>query len=540
MTMGDTVPGDAMAPTLGPTGRAVGGGRRGGSTTARIVVVKILLVGAADALAVTGLVTAVEAKAWGYAAVLVVTLVALNVAYLPRRHVPMKYLLPGVFFLAVFALYPVVYTVYASTTNYGTGHVLTKAQAVAQIQSQSVRPVAGATKYDVTPLRGADGTFAGFGLYDPESAQLFLGTQDELTELTDTPQLTVLATTGRTFVDSVGDYTGVKAGQVRGLPGYPSDPESYVMPGESDDAAIAVSGGQAYESTTTRVYDSGEGTITDTATGTVYRESNGQFTAEDGAALNPGFVARIGLSNYREVLDEFRGPFVRVLAWNFAFAVASVVVTFALGLFLAVTFNDARMRGRKFYRSLMIIPYALPAFMTALVWKGMLNQTFGINRWTGVDIPWLTATPWAMCSLILVNMWLGYPYMFLVSTGALQSIPTELREAALVDGATGWKAFRKITFPLLLTSVSPLLVASFAFNFNNFTLVYLVTGGGPREVSKSAGATDILLSWTYRVALDASPQRQALAASLSVMIFVIVAALSAIGFRYTKAYEEVR
>ncbi len=171
------------------------------------------------------MISAIDNEAWGYVAVLIVTFVALNVAYLPRRFVPMKYLLPGVFFLIVFALYPVLYTAYASTTNYGTGHVLTKAQAIDQIQSQSVRPVEGATRYDVTPLEDADGLFAGFALYDPEAEQLFLGTETELTELDlADAQLTTLATTGRTFVESVGDYTGVRAGDVRALPGYPADP----------------------------------------------------------------------------------------------------------------------------------------------------------------------------------------------------------------------------------------------------------------------------------------------------------------------------
>ena len=111
----------------------------------------------------------------------------------------------------------------------------------------------------------------------------------------------------------------------------------------------------------------------------------------------------------------------------------------------------------------------------------MFNETFGINKWLPFHVSWQSSTVVAMLSLILVNMWLGYPYMFLVSTGALQSVPADLKEAAFVDGATGWKAFRKITFPLLLVSVSPLLVASFAFNFNNFTLVYLLTGGIPAQ-----------------------------------------------------------
>jgi arabinogalactan oligomer/maltooligosaccharide transport system permease protein len=506
-------------------------------------MIKIVLLGAVDAVALAGLLIAVDNEAWGYAAVLAVTLVALNVVYLPRRFVPMKYLLPGLFFLAVFALYPVLYTVYASTTNYGTGHVLSEAQAIDQIQSQSVRRVEGATAYDATPMRGDDGTFAGFGLFDPEAEQLFLGTTEGLEELdTADAELQVLTTTGRTFVVRVGDLTGVRPGDVDTLPGFPANAAAYVMPGETEDASIQISGGQAYEARSTRVYDPDAGTITDIDTGIVYTAVEGQFTAADGTTLNPGFTAQVGFDNYREVFSgaQFRGAFPRVLAWNFAFAILSVAVTFAFGLGLAMVLNDERMRGRKVYRSLAIIPYALPAFMTALVWRGMLNRTFGVNRWLGIDIGWLEG-PWiARASLILVNLWLGYPYMFLVCTGALQSIPKDLKEAAYVDGATGRTAFRKVTFPLLLVAVSPLLIASFAFNFNNFTIIYLLTNGGPRLSGESAGATDILLSWSYRIALDGDPQRQGLGAALSVVIFIIVAALSAIGFKYTKAYEEVR
>jgi arabinogalactan oligomer/maltooligosaccharide transport system permease protein len=505
-------------------------------------IAKILLLGLADAIALAGMITAIDKEAWGYATVLGAAFVALNVVYLPRRFIPMKYLLPGLLLLAVFGIYPVLYTAYSSLTNYGTGHVISRSQAIAQIQSQSVAAVAGATHYDVTPLKGPDGAFAGFGLYDPESGQLFLGTDTELTELdASTAQLQTLTTTGRTFVQSVGDYTGVRPGQVRALPGYP-DPATYQMPGETEGAAITISGGQAREATTTRTYDPDSNTITDAATGVVYHEANGFFQADDGTQLSPGFLTNVGFDNYREVFTDssFLSDFLRVFAWTIAFAVLSVVTCFALGLLLAVVFDDEHMRGRKLYRSLIIIPYALPGFMTALVWRGMLNETYGVNRWLPIDVPWLSTTVGAMFSLILVNMWLGYPYMFLISTGALQSIPRDLKEAAYVDGASGFTAFRKITFPLLLVSISPLLIASFAFNFNNFVLVYLLTNGNPRQVSESAGSTDILLSWVYRVALDASPQRQGLAAALSVLIFIIVAAISAFGFSYTKTFEEAR
>jgi arabinogalactan oligomer / maltooligosaccharide transport system permease protein len=506
-------------------------------------VAKIVLVGLADALAITGLVIAWNQEAWGYVAVLAVTLVALNVVYLPRRFVPMKFLLPGFFFLAVFGIYPVIYTAYASTTNYGTGFVLSRTQAIDQIQSQSISRTEGAVAYDVTPLRGPDGSFAGYGLFDPETEDLFLGTTDGLEPLLDeSPELQVLTTTGRTFIVAVGDLVGVRPGEVRALPGYPSDPAAYVMPGLTAASEIRISGGQAVEARATKVYDPVTGTITDTESGVVYSEREGQFVAADDSALLPGFTTSVGFSNYSEVLTgaEFRGDFPRVLVWTIAFSLLSVVGSFAVGLGLAVTFNDRRMRGRKLYRSVLIIPYALPGFMMALVFRGMLNRTFGINRWLGVDIGWLETPALAMLSLVAVNVWLGYPYMFLVTTGALQSIPTDLREAAFVDGATGWTTFRKITLPLLLTSISPLLIASFAFNFNNFTVVYLLTSGGPRSSGQSSGATDLLITWTYRIALDGEPKRQGLAAALSVLIFIIVATLSAIGFKYTKSYEEIR
>ncbi len=505
-------------------------------------IAKIVFLGLADALAITGLVIAWEQEAWGYVAVLLVTLVALNVIYLPRRFVPMKFLLPGLFFLAVFGIYPVLYTAYASTTNYGTGFVLSKSQAIDQIQSQSIRRVEGAVAYDVTPLAGPDGTFAGYGLFDPETEDLFLGTTDGLEPLDEPADLQVLTTTGRTFIVSVGDLEGVRPGDLDTLPGYPADPESYVIPGDSEDSFVGISGGQAFESRSTRFYDPDTGTMTDTETGTVYTARDGEFVAPDGTALRPGFTAGVGFDNYREVLTgtEFRGVFPRVLAWTMAFAVLSVLTTFALGLGLAMVFNERRMRGRKIYRSLLIIPYALPGFMMALVFRGLYNRTFGINKWLGIDVGWLETPALAMFSLILLNLWLGYPYMFLISTGALQSIPTDLKEAAYVDGATGWTTFRKVTFPLLLTAVSPLLIASFAFNFNNFAIVYLLTNGGPRESGETAGATDLLITWTYRIALEGEPKQQGLAAALSVLMFIIVGVLSAIGFRFTKTYEEIR
>ena len=166
--------------------------------------------------------------------------------------------------------------------------------------------------------------------------------------------------------------------------------------------------------------------------------------------------------------------------WTFVFAALTVLLSFALGLLLAVTLDKPGMRLQKLYRSLLVMPYAIPGFLSLLVWQGLLNDDFGVvNRVLHTDIPWLFDGNWAKVSVIMVSLWLTFPYFFLVSLGALQSIPAELKEAARVDGGGAWQVFRKVTLPLLLIVVAPLMIASFAFNFNNFGNIYFLTGGGP-------------------------------------------------------------
>ncbi|MEK7295041.1 MAG: ABC transporter permease subunit, partial [Actinomycetota bacterium] len=173
----------------------------------------------------------------------------------------------------------------------------------------------------------------------------------------------------------------------------------------------------------------------------------------------------------------------------------------------------------------------------------LLNDDFGlINKMLPFNVPWLFDPFWAKVSVIMVSVWLTTPYFMLVCTGALQAIPTELVEAARVDGAGRWQVFRKVTLPLLLVVVTPLLVASFAFNFNNFNNVYLLTGGGPPSDDQGvAGATDILISYTYKLAFDSGKgQDYGLASAISIYIFFIVAAISASGFMRSKALENMK
>ena len=177
----------------------------------------------------------------------------------------------------------------------------------------------------------------------------------------------------------------------------------------------------------------------------------------------------------------------------------------------------------------------------------MFNETYGIiNRFVlpsfGLSpLKWFNDPFWAKTAVLTVNTWLGFPYMMTVSLGALQSIPDELYEAAQIDGAGKWKRFWKITFPLLMTTVSPLLVGSFAFNFNNFVNIYLLTGGGPPlpNTNTPAGATDILISYTYKLAFEGGRgQDFGFASAISMIIFLIVAGISFVNFKLSGSFEE--
>jgi arabinogalactan oligomer/maltooligosaccharide transport system permease protein len=279
--------------------------------------------------------------------------------------------------------------------------------------------------------------------------------------------------------------------------------------------------------------------------GAVFKDNGlGTYVAPIGDEIEPGWKTYVGLRNFGRIIHSplIRAPFLKVFIWTVVFATSVVFLSFALGLLLAMTLNKPGLALQRTYRSLLIIPFAVPAFLSLLVWQGLLNDDFGVvNRALHISIPWLFDPNWARVSVILVSVWLGIPYFFLVCLGALQSIPAELVEAAHVDGAGAWQVFRKVRLPLLLVAVTPLLIASFAFNFNNFGNVYLLTQGGPAmDNSPVAGATDILISYTYKIAFAAGKgQDYGLACSIAIFIFIIVATISAVSFSRTKALENL-
>lgn len=496
---------------------------------------------AINAFGVYGVLAAAAVGSWGILAGLVVGVVVADWIYFSKKAIAAKYLLPGLVFLFVYQLFTMAYTGYVAFTNYGDGHNSTKSDAIEAIQQQNEARVEGSPAYQLTVLSDAEGlSFA--VVVDGEA---MVGTADQPLEPVDG------ATVDGDQVTAVEGFTVLSFAD---LLSREKEVVSLRVPLSEDAAGGSLrtdDGSRAYAYSSTLVYDEAADTFTNVETGVVYSpDDRGNFVAvgdvPEGSPtkLTPGWRVVIGFENFTTMFTDsgLSGPFTQILLWTFAFAFLSVVTTFALGLGLALVFNDQRVVGRKLYRSLLILPYAFPGFLAALVWKGMLNERFGfINEviFGGAQIPWLTDPMLAKFTIIAVNLWLGFPYMFLICTGALQAIPGDVIEAARVDGASKARILRRIILPLLMITTAPLLISSFAFNFNNFTLIYMLTGGGPNFSGQMIGHTDILISMVYAVAFESGLKQYGLASAVSILIFIAVGLISWIGFRRTRTLEEV-
>ncbi|WP_298890809.1 ABC transporter permease subunit [uncultured Serinicoccus sp.] len=488
----------------------------------------------------------IEAGYWLMVSLIGFIAVCVIAVYATRRAIPAKYLFPGVLLMLLLQIWPLLYTVQISFTNFGDGHISTKEEAVASIVSNSVREVEGSSRYALN-IAVPEGTDVATGdlaylLTDAEGTY-YVGTIDGLEEL---PADGVEAgPTGR--IISAPGWTALTPQQVNDRS---DDLADFGVP-VFDDAGEQTAGirqvglSEAFIGTPTRVYDEEADTITDTVTGTVYVAEDANFVPQDGegAALPQGWREFVGFENYT---DAFTNPTLRegltkVFVWNVFFAAFTVVATFLLGMAIALLMNDERLKGKGVYRSILILPYALPIYVTALVWASMFNQDFGlINNLFGLDINWLGSAWWARIAVLITNLWLGFPYWFIVCTGALQAIPSDVKEAAAIDGAGAFATVRRVIMPLLLVAVGPLMIASFAFNFNNFGLIWLLTEGGPFVGGQSSiGSTDLLITLAYRLALGGAAPNFGFASAISVIIFFLVATISYFGFTRTAALEDV-
>jgi arabinogalactan oligomer/maltooligosaccharide transport system permease protein len=505
-----------------------------------VILKWVLIILTAGGLLALGVKLASQGYLWWVVGLSFLALCILLV-YGPRRGIPMKYLLPGIVLALGLQVFPIALTVVTSFTNYGDGHQVTKEQSIQTLIAQSVTEVSGSPRYalSVAVKSGTDKVSGApvFLLTDPTTKKSYVGDAKGLTDLPDTG--VTKSSTGK--ITAAPGYDILNAREQNGR----ADLKTFAVPTSDGGGIKAVGLSEAFVGKPSLTYDAATDTITDGKTGRKYVAKNATWVSSDGqgSSLAVGWKENVGVQNYVNALTDptLRTGFFKILLWNLVFAVASVLSTFLLGFLLALLFNDDRIKLKGVWRSVLILPYALPGFVTALVWKSMFNQDYGvINSFLPGHIDWLGNPTAAKAAILLTNLWLGFPYMFLVCTGALQSIPGDIKEAAKIDGATGFRVIRSIIMPLMLVAVGPLLLASFAFNFNNFTLIFLMTEGGPFENNQtSVGSTDLLITYAYRLAIGGTTPNFGYASAISVFIFIIVAALSLQGFRKAAALEEV-
>lgn len=506
---------------------------------------RLLALGVVDAFAVLLVYLFVRDGLWPLAIILTLTTILINAINLWDRFYPLRWMSPAIAIIMLMVLYPIIFTVYTAFTNYSDGHLLTKIQSIRRITQDTYLPEGGIV-YQWTAFRSPEGEFA-LWLLDAEGEGFLAKPGIPL-------QPAVPGAGAFGPADANGVPTRIEGFTRLALPDIIPILDSQLAPLEFGEPPLTVSISSIREAAQLQpryVYDAEKDAITDQISGIVYTADGdrGIFTSADGDTLNPGYQVEIGLANFQRLFNSpaLSGPFIQIFIWTLTFAFLSVLTTFGLGLFLALVYNDPKFRGRKIIRALLILPYAIPGVIGILIWRGMLNQHFGIIATSMIDFlgwspGWFTDPVWSKVGVLLVNLWLGFPYMMLVCSGALQAIPGDIYEAAKVDGANGWHRFWRITLPLLLVAVGPLLIASFTFNFNNFAVIYAYNEGRPPipNTATPAGYTDILISYTYRLAFESGRGADyGYANAITIVIFAIVASITLFQFRFMGKWEEV-
>jgi len=521
--------------------------------------------------------------------------------YTARRGYTYRYLFPGLAGIALFIVLPLVYTVWIGFTNYSSKNLLTFERATEVLLGEvyqrdnvryqftlhadrdGFRLVLRTGDDDEAPVEASGGSEpsimndaadAGAG----SAARVGSGSTSEGSANTGSAGAPAPSRPPRpptTFVTAILPLTGTAAQRVPVLPleasgftpgdalplkeviahrdaikaitvvfpGPTRSPPAELQPGEPTSAAMAsLREFTPYEALYQRNPD---GTLTNQKSHERLTPNfkTGFYETPGGQPVTPGFQVYVGGANFARVFTDqkFSGPFLRVFVWTVVFAGLTVVLCAGLGMLLAELLSWERLRFAGLYRILLFLPYAVPSFISILVFKGLFNRNFGeinmiLDAIVGIRPNWTGNALLARVMILIVNTWLGYPYFMLLCMGLSKSIPHDLYEASALAGAGPLTNFFRITWPLIRKPLTPLLVASFAYNFNNFVLIFLLTDGRPDflDTNVPAGETDILVSYTYRIAFEDSGQQFGLAAAISTIIFAMVAILSVVNLRLTK------
>ena len=270
------------------------------------------------------------------------------------------------------------------------------------------------------------------------------------------------------------------------------------------------------------------------------------FTNYNRNAIPPRFIIEwVGFRTFSDIMNIpiWSSTFVRVLVWTVCWAFISTLTAYGLGLLQAVLINAKGIRFKAMWRGILILPWAVPTMVSLLIFRTMFHREGAFNQLlmnSGIiseAIPFLSNTFWARTVVILVNMWLSFPFYMALISGVMTSISPELYEAVEIDGGNSWHKFRYISMPTILTATSPLIVMGITGNFNSFSTIFFITEGGPLNPAyQMAGTTDLLITWIFKLTLDQRMYNYA--SAISILIFIVIAAITAINLMRTRAFKE--
>jgi maltose/maltodextrin transport system permease protein len=467
------------------------------------------------------------------ATMLAITALALWV-YSSAKTYAWRYLFPGIAAALVFVVFPMVYTMAIGFTNYSSRNLLEFPRATQYFLDET--------------FHGGDGASYAFTLHE-DGREFRLRLEDADSGKAWVSGRLALATTAPLEVKLAPQDPAqaplAEAAQLKTVIAKQKNLQALTLRLPDNNSKLVMTGLRQFGAVQPLYKRNADGSLVNQQTNAVLRPNmtSGFYETEAGERLQPGFQVGVGFANYERIFTDkaFREPFIRIFVWTVVFSALTVFFGAALGMFLAVLFNWDALRFKGLYRTLLFLPYAVPGFISILVFKGLFNNNFGeinliLDALFGIKPAWFSDPTLAKVMLLIVNVWLGYPYMMVICSGLIKAIPADLYEASAVAGAGPLTNFWRITLPLIMKPLTPLLISAFAFNFNNFVLISLLTGGRPDflDTSVPAGTTDLLVSYTYRIAFQDSGQQFGLAAAISTVIFAMVAAISLVQMRFAK------
>jgi maltose/maltodextrin transport system permease protein len=456
------------------------------------------------------------------ASLLLVATVGFALVFSFRRLYSVRFIYPGLVAVGLFVAFPVIYTIYLGFTNYSSFNILTFERAQRVLLQDKITAPDTERPFALT----RDGT--AYRVFLPEGEGGLLSEPVPL----DGVEITVPAspvTTPPAELLAMREIVPLR------------DALALVSVTLPDGTSVKQSGLRTFASVAPAWRLEADGRLVSSVDGKVLTPDHGVgfYVDEAGQTVPPGWRVGVGFENFRRIFtsEGIRAPMLGIFVWTVVFATLSVVLTFGLGLVLASILQWPHLRFKPMYRLLLILPYAVPAFISILVFRGLFNQNFGeinlvLEALFGIRPEWTTNAMLARTMIVIVNVWLGYPYMMLLAMGFLQSVPEDHKKAAALEGASSLRVFFTITLPQIIPPFLPLLIASFAFNFNNLVLILLLTRGQPDMPGTviPAGYTDILGSFTYRVSFLDSGQQLGLAGAITLIIFVVVAVIAYANF----------